>query len=186
MTAPGFNLDDRPLAKRKLKALAEGAAPKAPPAAEAGARSPASMVDVGGKPVVRREAEAEGLLRLKPATVAAVRERRVKKGDPLAVAEVAAVQAVKATPTLLPLCHPIPITGVDVRLEAVDEGVRCRARVTADYKTGVEMEALTAVTVGLLCVWDMTKYLEKDERGQYPGTRLEGVRVVEKRKEGSY
>ena len=140
------------------------------------------MVDVGAKPVVAREATAEGLLRLRPATLEAVRGNRVPKGDVLATARVAAIQAVKKTPDVLPLCHPIPITGVDVTLEVEAEGVRARVTVKADYKTGVEMEALTAVTLALLTVWDMTKALEKDELGQYPSTRLEGVRVVEKHK----
>jgi len=143
---------------------------------------PLRMVDVSAKPVVPREATAEGHLRLKPETLAALREGRVPKGDVLATARVAAIQAVKKTPDVLPLCHPIPITGVDVRLTVLDESVHAEVTVRADYKTGVEMEALTAVTLALLTVWDMTKALEKDAQGQYPGTALTGVRVVEKRK----
>lgn len=142
------------------------------------------MVDVGAKPVVPREATAEGRLHLQPATFVAIREGRVPKGDVLATARVAAIMAVKKTPDVLPLCHPIPITGVTVDLTVEADAVIARVTVRADYKTGVEMEALTAVTLALLTVWDMTKGLEKDADGQYPGTRLADVRVVEKRKGG--
>ncbi len=186
-----FHLDDRPLAKRKLRALGGAAAPpptavppvEPAPRGAAVPRADASMVNVAAKPIVRREAEAEGTLRLSPSTTEAIRERRVKKGDPIAVAQVAAIQAVKSTPALLPLCHPIPIAGVEARVELVPEGVRAAVRVAAEWRTGVEMEALMGVTIALLTAWDMVKYLEKDERGQYPGTRIDGVRVTEKRKE---
>lgn len=196
MSEGSFNLDDRPLAKRKLRAFedakrgATGAIPAPPTGPEPAPRAPlaterapgAEVVDVGGKPVVRREATATGEIKLQPATLAAIREKRVKKGDPLAVAEIAGIQAAKATPQLLPLCHPIPLTAVEVRLAALDDGVSATATVRAEWRTGVEMEALAAVTTALLCVWDMTKYLEKDERGQYPATRLSNVRVLSKRK----
>lgn len=227
-----FNLEDRPLAKRKARAFEEANAlrrvrepdpsgerdrsaaageraslhgipappgsgspfPPPPPnsrerfpprASGSPTPAPASVVDVGGKPVVRREAIAAGDLVLSPGTLAAIREKSVKKGDPFAVAEIAGIQAAKATPTLLPLCHPIPLTAVEVRLALLDDRVSATATVRAEWRTGVEMEALAAVTVALLTVWDMTKYLEKDERGQYPATRLSNVRVVSKRKEGS-
>lgn len=142
----------------------------------------AQMVEVGRKPEVLRTAQAEGRLRLLPETVFAIRAGKVKKGDPIAVAKVAAIQAVKETPRILPLCHPIPITGVEVELEVDDQGVTARCEVSTVYRTGVEMEALTAVSVALLTVWDMTKYIEKDEGGQYPETRIEDVHVVRKHK----
>ena len=143
----------------------------------------AEMVEVGRKPEVLRQASAEGRLLLLPETVAAIRGGTIKKGDPIATAKVAAIQAVKDTPRILPLCHPIPITGVDSEILVEDTGVIARVAVSTVYRTGVEMEALTAVSAALLTVWDMTKYLEKDVGGQYPSTRIEGVRVIKKFKQ---
>lgn len=140
----------------------------------------AHMVDVGGKPSVRRAAVAEGSLRLKPATIRAVRARRLEKGDALEVGRIAAILAAKNTAHLLPLCHPIPLEAVDVTYSWGRGRLRCRARVQAHDRTGVEMEALVATTVALLTVWDLVKPLEKDSRGQYPTTRLERVRVLRK------
>ncbi|MDX1593554.1 MAG: cyclic pyranopterin monophosphate synthase MoaC [Gammaproteobacteria bacterium] len=138
------------------------------------------MVEVGRKPEVLRNATAEGRLLLQPGTIAEIRAGTTKKGDPIATARVAAIQAVKETPRLLPLCHPIPITGVETALTVEDDGVTATVTVSAVYRTGVEMEALTAVSTALLTVWDMTKYLEKDAGGQYPSTRIENLHVVEK------
>jgi len=143
---------------------------------------PVRMVDISGKDVAHRTAEAVGRIRLRKETVEAVRDGRIEKGDPLTVAEVACIQAVKRTPDLIPLCHPIPIDAVDADFELGEDYVEARCRVTADYRTGVEMEALTGVAVALLNVWDMVKYLEKDEWGQYPTAEITGIRVVEKRK----
>ena len=140
----------------------------------------AEMVEVGRKPEVLRTATAQGRLILQPGTVAEIRAGTTKKGDPIATARVAAIQAVKDTPRILPLCHPIPITGVETGLTVEDDGVTATVTVSTVYKTGVEMEALTAVSAALLTVWDMTKYLEKDAGGQYPATRIERVHVVEK------
>jgi len=143
--------------------------------------NPMKMIDISDKEVVHREAEASGRIRLKPETIEKIRSREVKKGDPLPAAEIACILAVKKTPELLPLCHPIPITSVDAEFHISDEYVEARCRVTADYKTGVEMEALTGVSAALLTIWDMVKYLEKDEDGQYPSTVITGVKVTEKR-----
>ncbi|MEM3086068.1 MAG: cyclic pyranopterin monophosphate synthase MoaC [Halobacteria archaeon] len=140
------------------------------------------MVDITSKPAVARVATATGLLRLRPATLRAIRTGRVAKGNVLAVAQTAAAGAVKRTWEILPLCHPIPLTGVETELEVGRGGVRATCTVRATYKTGVEMEALVGVTAALLTVWDMVKPLEKDATGNYPGTRIERVRVVEKRK----
>ena len=142
------------------------------------------MVDITHKPVVHREAVAEGVIKLRRETIRRVLEGRVEKGDVFTAASLAGILAAKKTPELIPLCHPIPINKVDVKCEVIDEErVKCVARVVTDAKTGVEMEALTAVTIALLTVWDMVKKYEKDERGQYPYTRIEYVRVVEKKKE---
>ena len=139
------------------------------------------MVDVGGKPVVFREAVAEGFLRLRAGSVDRIRKSEVEKGDVFGVARVAGVLAAKRTSELVPLCHPLRLTDVEVRLEVVDEArVRAEATVRAVERTGVEMEALVAVSVALLTVWDMVKPYEKDVAGQYPQTRIEGVRVLRK------
>ncbi|MBN1322604.1 MAG: cyclic pyranopterin monophosphate synthase MoaC [Methanotrichaceae archaeon] len=142
------------------------------------------MVDITEKPPVRREASARGEIKLLPSTVKAIREMQVAKGDALATAEVAALLAVKDTPRIIPMCHNIPITGVDVTLELDRELVRATVTVRSLGRTGVEMEALTGVAAALLTVWDMVKSLEKDETGNYPETEILGIKVVEKKKEG--
>ncbi len=139
------------------------------------------MVDVGGKEDVVRVAVAEGIIRLRPSTVKAILEGRIEKGDVFTVAKVAAIVAVKKTSELLPLCHNVPISYVDVEFEVLDESrVVVRTTVKAIAKTGVEMEALVGTSVALLTIWDMVKKYEKDEVGQYPETRVELVKVVEK------
>lgn len=140
------------------------------------------MVDITGKERVFREAIAEGFIVLKRETIKAIRERRISKGDVVAAAKLAAIQAVKRTWEVIPLCHPIPITGVDVDIELKENMVIARVTVKSEGKTGVEMEALTGVSVALLTVWDMVKALEKDEAGQYPHTEICGIKVVRKRK----
>ncbi len=140
------------------------------------------MVDIGEKDDVPRRAVARGELTLSRATVDAIRAGKVKKGDVLPTAKVAGIQAVKETPRILPLCHQIPITSVDVSFVLENEKVVCECAVGARYKTGVEMEALVGVAGALLTVWDMVKYLEKDEGGQYPRARIDAVRVVRKEK----
>lgn len=142
----------------------------------------ARIVDVGGKPRVRREAEARGFLALQRGTVEAIREGQVPKGDVLAVAQVAGLQAVKRTPDLLPLCHPIPLDGATVALALRDDGLECTCTARAMHTTGVEMDALTGCAVALLAAWDMVKALEKDAHGQYPTTALRDLRVVRKEK----
>jgi cyclic pyranopterin phosphate synthase len=141
------------------------------------------MVDVSRKDVVHRVATATGRIYLRRETVEAVRMGRVRKGDPLIVAEVASIQAVKKTPDLIPLCHNVPIGSVDTAFTLGEAHIEARCTVTADYRTGVEMEALTGVAVALLNIWDMVKYLEKDAEGQYPDTWITDVKVTEKRKE---
>ncbi len=143
---------------------------------------PVRMVDVTDKVQSYREAEARGRIVLQADTVTAMREGRTKKGDVLTVAEIAGLQAAKRTAELIPLCHQIPLTSVQLAFEFGDKYVEARCTVRARYTTGVEMEALTGVTVALLSIWDMVKYLEKDENGQYPTARLEDIRVVRKEK----
>jgi len=140
------------------------------------------MIDVSDKKVVRRTATAEGVLILKESTVKAIVSGSVKKGDVVAASKLAGIQGAKATATTLPLCHQIPLTSIEIEMTPKKEGLRGRCTVSADYKTGVEMEALVGVTVALLNAWDMVKYLEKDKAGQYPETRIADVRVLRKQK----
>lgn len=119
------------------------------------------MVDVSGKAVTARTATAAGTVRLSAACVAALREGSVPKGDALAVARIAGIQGAKRTPDLIPLCHPLFLSGVDVTTEVTDSGVEIRATVKTTERTGVEMEALTAVTVAALAVIDMVKALDR-------------------------
>ncbi|QKR00971.1 cyclic pyranopterin monophosphate synthase MoaC [Metallosphaera tengchongensis] len=138
------------------------------------------MVDISGKGVSLREAVAEGFIRLRPSTVELIRDGKVEKGDVITVAKTAGILAAKRTPDLLPLCHPIPLEKVDVDVSLETNGIRVTSRVMAHYKTGVEMEALTAASVALLTVWDMVKKYEKNDQGQYPETSIENIRVVSK------
>lgn len=121
----------------------------------------AAMVDVSDKPVVRREAVAEGCISLGPATLAAIFEGTVPKGDVLAVARIAGIQAAKRTADLIPLCHPLPLAKVAIDFERREEGLAIAATVLTDARTGVEMEALTAVSVAALTVYDMCKAIDK-------------------------
>ena len=142
----------------------------------------AQMVDVGEKPDSARRAVARGEIRLRPSTVAAIRDDEVGKGNVLATARVGAVQAVKHTWEAVPMCHQIPITNVETVFDLRDDSVELEVAVETTGKTGCEMEAIQGVTTGLGVVWDMVKAAEKDADGQYPETAIEDVRVVEKTK----
>jgi len=146
-------------------------------------RGAAHMVDVGAKAESHRVAVAAGYIRMKPETLTLVATGTAKKGDVLGVARIAAIQAAKRTAELIPLCHPVPLTSVAVEF-AIDEAasrVECRVTAECTARTGVEMEALTAVQVGLLTVYDMCKAVDR-------GMVIESVRLVEKRggKSGPY
>jgi len=139
------------------------------------------MVDVSGKPDVVREAVATGAIRLNSETVGLIRKGKVEKGDPICAAKIAGTLAAKKTSVLIPFCHPLLLSSVQVDVKCVGDScveVTCFAKTKA--QTGVEMEALTGTVVGLLTVWDMVKQYEKDAEGQYPSTLIEGVRVVSK------
>ena len=124
----------------------------------------ARMVDVGGKDITRREAVAEGKVLVSRETFGLIRSGGVKKGDVLTVAQVAGIMAAKRTPDLIPMCHPVPVSGIDLklRLNEADCSVDIEARVRCDGRTGVEMEALTAVTGAALTVYDMCKAVQRD------------------------
>ena len=143
-----------------------------------------TMVDVSGKAEIFREATAKGTIKLKPETVKLIKEGKIAKGDTLYTAKIAGILAAKKTSSLIPLCHPLPLTSVEVEAKILDKAtVEVSATVKAEAKTGVEMEALAAVSVGLLTVWDMTKQYEKDANGQYPSTAIENIHVVKKFKQ---
>ncbi len=133
----------------------------------------AHMVDVGGKAVSQRRAVARRRIAMSPAAATAIRDSAVAKGDVLAVARVAGILAAKRTADLIPLCHPLPLTSVAVDLVVEDAGVVATATATTDAKTGVEMEAMTAVSVALLTIYDMAKALDK-------GMIVETIRLIEK------
>jgi cyclic pyranopterin monophosphate synthase len=143
-----------------------------------------AMVDVSDKAEIFREATALGTIKLKPETIGLIKTGKIAKGDPLYTAKIAGVLAAKKTSSLIPLCHPLPLTNVQVDVKVVGEGsVEVSATVKAKAQTGVEMEALAAVSMGLLTVWDMTKQYEKDAAGQYPSTAIENIHVVRKFKQ---
>ena len=117
-----------------------------------------AMVDISDKPEVHREAIATGTVKLKPTTIKLIKRGEIAKGDPLYTAKIAAILAAKKTSGLIPLCHPLPITKVEIETEVLDEStVRVTAIVETKAQTGVEMEALTATVAGLLTIWDMVK-----------------------------
>ncbi|MGI4880680.1 MAG: cyclic pyranopterin monophosphate synthase MoaC [Janthinobacterium lividum] len=134
----------------------------------------ARMVDVSAKAVTGRIAVAEGTIAIASAALAAIRSASVAKGDVIAVARVAGIMAAKRTAELIPLCHPLPISGMEVDLVIEDEGIRATATVRTTHNTGVEMEALTAVSVALLTVYDMAKSMDR-------GMTIGGVRLLAKR-----
>jgi cyclic pyranopterin monophosphate synthase len=134
----------------------------------------ARMVDVSEKPVTAREAVARGRIRISPGALEAIRTGRVKKGDPLQTARLAGIMAAKQTSTLIPLCHPLPLTHADVTLSPLADGYQIEARARTTAQTGVEMEALTAVAVAALTIYDMLKAVDK-------AMIIEDIRLVEKR-----
>jgi len=144
-----------------------------------------AMVDVSAKPEVFREATATGTITLKAETIRLIKDGKIAKGDPLYTAKIAGILAAKKTSALIPLCHPLPLTNVEVEIRIVgDSKVQVSSTVKTKAQTGVEMEALVATAVSLLTIWDMVKQYEKDELGQYPLTAIEDIRVVKKVKEG--
>jgi cyclic pyranopterin phosphate synthase len=140
------------------------------------------MVDVTEKPIVKRQAEAEGKIYLSPDTIGMIQKQKVKKGDPFLVAEVAAMNAAKQTYLLIPHCHQIALDTVSVTFRVSNDFILATCRVRAQARTGVEMEAIVGVSAALSTVWDMVKYLEKDAGGQYPETRISDIRVIKKEK----
>jgi cyclic pyranopterin phosphate synthase len=141
---------------------------------------PFRQVDISDKKVVYREATATGRINLKRSTLDLIRKGRLEKGDPLSLAAITAILAVKSTPAIVALAHPLRIERTEPKVELGKDWVEVTVTVTAHDKTGVEMEALTAVSVALLNIWDVVKAYEKDSKGQYPTTMIESIRVTRK------
>lgn len=136
----------------------------------------ARMVDVGRKTIQKRTAEASGLIRMSSGTLKAIRDDQIKKGNVLAVARIAGIQAAKATSGLIPLCHQLPLDAVQIDFDFLEEGLRATCRVSCQARTGVEMEALTGTSLALLTVYDMCKAIDK-------GMILDQIRLDHKIKE---
>jgi len=143
-----------------------------------------AMVDISGKAEVFREATATGKIHLKPETVNLIKDEKIAKGNPLYTAKIAGVLAAKKTSELVPLCHPLALTSVEVKAKIMEKtAVEVTATVKTKAQTGVEMEALVATSAALLTIWDMVKQYEKDATGQYPNTTIENIHVVKKLKQ---
>ena len=139
------------------------------------------MIDISEKDIIPRIAKASGRIKLKRETIKKIRDNSVKKGDVLTIAKIAAINAVKKVPDLIPFCHPIPLTNIEVDFNIENDtiiSVSCTVKSVA--RTGVEMEALTGVNIALLNIWDVVKMYEKDEKGQYPSTIIYDIKVDEK------
>ena len=144
-----------------------------------------SMVDISDKKEIQRTAIAEGRIFLKKNTIEQIRSKTIKKGDVLINAQLSAINAIKKTPELIFLAHPIPISNVNVEFDINEDKsfIKTTVSVKSIAKTGVELEAILGVQIALLTIWDMTKYLEKDEMGQYPSTKITDIVVLKKIKE---
>jgi cyclic pyranopterin phosphate synthase len=140
------------------------------------------QVDISNKPIALRRALAEGFIELKPETIEAINKGSIVKGNVLNTATVAAVLATKQTSQIIPLCHPIPLTSIQVNYSVQDSAIKATVEVKSEGQTGVEMEAITGVSVALLTIWDMVKSVEKDATGNYPVTKIRDIRVLEKTK----
>ena len=141
----------------------------------------ARMIDISEKKNILRIATASGRIKLKKETIERIRKKQVKKGDVLTIAKIAVINAVKKVPDLIPFCHPIPITNVNVDFNIENDTIiKVSCTVKSVAQTGVEMEALTGVNIALLNIWDVVKMYEKDENGQYPSTIMYDIKVEEK------
>jgi cyclic pyranopterin monophosphate synthase len=140
----------------------------------------AQQVDISDKPIALRRALAEGTIELKPETIRAIKQGSIEKGNVLNTATVAAVLATKQTSQIIPLCHPISLTSIQVNYSLEDSAIKAIVEVKSEGQTGVEMEAITGVSVALLTIWDMVKSVEKDATGNYPVTKIQDIRVLEK------
>jgi cyclic pyranopterin phosphate synthase len=142
----------------------------------------AQMVDISLKEEVHRIATAKGCIKLRKNTIDKIINKEIEKGDVFTVTQVVAIESAKKTYLLLPFCHPIRIDHIEPRIQIEGDKICVEVTVKVRERTGVEMEALTAVAIALLNIWDMVKKYEKDEKGQYPYTSIENITVVNKQK----
>jgi len=139
------------------------------------------MIDISEKDSILRIATASGKIYLKNETIERIKNNDIRKGDVFTIAKIAAINAVKKVPDLIPLCHPIPISSIDIDFDYEGENtIIVKCTVKSISKTGVEMEALMGVNIALLNIWDVVKMYEKDSKGQYPITAITEVKVDEK------
>ena len=143
----------------------------------------ARMVDISNKEEVSRRAIAIGEIQLRPETIEAIKNKIIIKGSVLETARIASIMAIKNTSSVIPMCHQIQITGIDVQFDMGHDEVKVTVDVRTIGKTGVEMEALHGVSVALLTIWDMVKSVEKDDTGNYPFTAIKQIIVIDKIKE---
>lgn len=140
------------------------------------------MVEVGQKPLSQRTATAQGTIHLQKTTIQQIQEDKIKKGNVLTVAQIAAITSIKNTSQIIPLCHPLNITGIEIEFTTKETTITTTVTVNTQGQTGVEMEAITGASTALLTIWDMVKSIEKDENGQYPNTRITDIIVTQKTK----
>ena len=139
------------------------------------------MIDISDKDTILRVALASGRIKLKEKTIKRIKDNQIQKGDVFTIAKIAAINAVKKVPDLIPLCHPIPISNIAVDFEIEsDTVINVRCKVKSIAQTGVEMEALSGVGIALLNIWDVVKMYEKDEEGLYPSTVIYDIKVEKK------
>ncbi len=138
------------------------------------------MIDIHKKDIQYREATAIGEINITVETMNRIKDGKIEKGDPIQIAKLAGIQGAKLTPLVIPLCHPISLESTNMSFEFTNSGLKVTAKVVATSKTGVEMEALTAVTIALLNIWDVVKMYEKDSNGQYPFSVISNIRVIKK------
>jgi cyclic pyranopterin phosphate synthase len=140
------------------------------------------MVEVGEKPLQIRKAIAKGEIYLQNKTIEMIINDKIKKGNVLTTAQIAGIQAVKKTSDLIPLCHPLNVSGIELDFSVKESKIIAECLVKLNGQTGVEMEAITGVSVALLTIWDMVKSVEKDDAGQYPNTKISNIEVIKKEK----
>ena len=140
------------------------------------------MVEVGAKPDQKRRAIASGSIFLDRNTIRQIQNEEIKKANMKTTAQIAGNQTKKNTSSIIPLCHPLALTGIELDFEVKEDEIIATCAVNTLGKTGVEMEAITGVSVALLTIWDMVKAVEKDENGQYPDTRIRDIKVIKKEK----
>jgi len=141
-----------------------------------------SMADITNKSIMHREAVAFGKISLKEETIKKIKNKQIKKGDPIQISVIAGINAAKMTSQLMPLCHNIGIEEINITPTVKKTHIELLARVKSSEKTGLEMEALTAVTTALLNIWDITKQYEKNKDGQYPTTAITEIKILKKMK----